>query len=268
MNNQEYEQNLQERWEDLHSLGDSKPSAKECFDYAFAAAYALGKQEKDAEGEEMLKVSRKQVQNLYNYHKSRGHHLAGESLIKLFGSKCLPDEAAVAENATTTEPKSAEPKFKYSIGQKVKSIYADEVLTIKEHCGRVRHDNVYKVEEYAYTWNECELRPYTEPDTSHETPVCENHSDDTSQKEANVNSNRNLSKDCDKQFDNILKDSFRNGRRLNIATTIMAGVMANPNIIKSRDDLRAISDEWLTSRTLELADTLISKCEEGGSDGN
>ncbi len=46
----------------------------------------------DAEGEEMLTVSRKRVQNLYNYHKSRGHYLARESLIKLFGSKCLPDE--------------------------------------------------------------------------------------------------------------------------------------------------------------------------------
>ena len=29
--------------------------------------------------------------------------------------------------------------------------------------GRVSHDNVYKVEEYAYIWNECELQPCTEP---------------------------------------------------------------------------------------------------------
>lgn len=47
----------------------------------------------DAEEEEMLTVSRKRVQDLYNYHKSRGRHLAGDSLIKLFGSKCLPDDA-------------------------------------------------------------------------------------------------------------------------------------------------------------------------------
>lgn len=56
-----------------------------------------------------------------------------------------------------------EPEYKYQVGQKVKSAYANEILTIKERCGRVRHDNVYKVEEYAYTWNECELQPYTEP---------------------------------------------------------------------------------------------------------
>lgn len=56
-----------------------------------------------------------------------------------------------------------EPEYKYQVGQKVKSAYANEILTIKERCGRVSHDNVYKVEEYAYTWNECELQPCTEP---------------------------------------------------------------------------------------------------------
>ena len=56
----------------------------------------------------MLTVSRKRVQDLYNYHKSRGHHLAGDSLIKLFGSKCLPDEANVEtsdSNVDSLDPK-------------------------------------------------------------------------------------------------------------------------------------------------------------------
>lgn len=61
------------------------------------------------------------------------------------------------------DAEAEEARFKYQVGQKVKSAYADEILTIKEHCGRVGHDNVYRVEEYAYTWNECERRPYTEP---------------------------------------------------------------------------------------------------------
>lgn len=61
------------------------------------------------------------------------------------------------------DAEAKEAKFEYQVGQKVKSAYADEILTIKEHCGCVGHDNVYRVEEYAYTWNECELRPYTEP---------------------------------------------------------------------------------------------------------
>lgn len=62
-----------------------------------------------------------------------------------------------------------EPEYKYQVGQKVKSAYANEILTIKERCGRVGHDNVYKVEEYAYTWNECELQPCTEPTEQTET---------------------------------------------------------------------------------------------------
>lgn len=61
------------------------------------------------------------------------------------------------------EEEKKAPEYKYQVGQKVKSAYANEILTIKERCGRVRHDNVYKVEEYAYTWNECELQPCTEP---------------------------------------------------------------------------------------------------------
>lgn len=61
------------------------------------------------------------------------------------------------------DAEAKEPKFKYQVGQKVKSACANEVLTIKERCGHVGHDNLYKVEGYSYTWNECELRPYTEP---------------------------------------------------------------------------------------------------------
>lgn len=70
----------------------------------------------------------------------------------------IPTKYLVKVNAEAKEA-----KFKYQVGQKVKSAYADEILTIKEHCGREGHDNVYRVEEYAYTWNECELRPYTQP---------------------------------------------------------------------------------------------------------
>lgn len=272
MNNQEYEQKLQERWEDLHSLGDSKPSAKECFDYAFAAAYALGKQEKDAEGEEMLTVEADLIRELYQRAKEieeeskrvhspmvaakyRGVQRAIEDL---FGSKCLPDESespklskvekvgkdcnvdSLPTNVDSSDDCKAEPKFK--VGDIVRFKYC---CTTYQIDGFKISDGVmlYQVGE---VWaEESDLEPYTEP---------EKESRNLSQETAN----------CDKQFDNILKDSFRNERRLNIATTIMAGVMANPDIIKSRGDLKAISDKWLASRTLELADTLIAECEKGG----
>lgn len=75
-----------------------------------------------------------------------------------FDSIAIPCKYLVKVDAEAKEP-----KYKYQVGQKVKSAYANEILTIKERCGRVSHDNVYKVEEYAYTWNECELQPCTEP---------------------------------------------------------------------------------------------------------
>lgn len=239
-------------------------------------AYLFGKHNltSDAEGEEMLTVSRKRVQNIYaqceKIEMDDSPNLPAETvdaastkmalLTSLFGSKCLPDELNEDNFA------KSEPKFKYGIGQKVKSVCADEVLTIKEHCGRVGNDNVYKVEEYAYTWNECELRPYTEP----EEPTCTRTCTDDCPSQHKISS-VNLSQEIanyDKHFDNVLKDSFRNERRLNIAATITAGVMASPKIIESRNGLKAISDKWLATRTLKLADALIAEAEKGGAVGD
>lgn len=73
-----------------------------------------------------------------------------------FCSTVIPTKYLVKVDAEAKEA-----KFKYQVGQKVKSAYDDEILTIKERYGRVGHDNVYRVKEYTYAWNECELKPYT-----------------------------------------------------------------------------------------------------------
>lgn len=75
----------------------------------------------DAEGEEMLTVSRKRVQEMYaanerikaDFPDKETAHISdhiNHVLKHLFGSKCLPDEVDVAENTTTTQ-KNAESKF-------------------------------------------------------------------------------------------------------------------------------------------------------------
>lgn len=74
-----------------------------------------------------------------------------------------PSIGGINDDMIECKVEPTEPEYKYQVGQKVKSAYANEILTIKERCGRASHDNVYKVEEYAYTWNECELQPCTEP---------------------------------------------------------------------------------------------------------
>lgn len=76
---------------------------------AFDRAYALGKQEKDAEGEEMLICDRDVVRMLYDGTDSVKVRQVLESI---FGSKCLPDEDAREDNFARTEPKPSEPKNK------------------------------------------------------------------------------------------------------------------------------------------------------------
>lgn len=55
---------------------------------------------------------------------------------------------------------------------------------------------------------------------------------------------------ADKYFDTILKDGFRNERRLNIAATIMVGLLAS------------CKDKYPIKRALELANALIAECEK------
>lgn len=74
--------------------------------------------------------------------------------------------------------------------------------------------------------------------------------------------NINLSQEtvnCDKEFDNILKDSLSKERRLNIAAMVMQGIMANPNPQMVEMDAHRVAD-----LAILMADTLIAECEKGG----
>lgn len=256
----------------------------------------------DAEGEEMLTISRKRVQEMYTATQlggmqqaedvERADHYA-EALRALFGSKCLPDNVDSSEpnvessdgNVDSAEQKPDEPK--YHVGQKVKFKDKDfgfEITAIEkwDDCDGYK----YKLAGWKRSYRESDLEPYTEPDTSHETPVFENHSDNTSQKEVNMNSNRNLSQDtanCDKSVDNNLKDTHQNeslfgkkldytmtGRllgvenlRLKIAAQIAQGILSNPTAMNGPrliDGDENILAKW----SLKFADALISEAGKGG----
>lgn len=100
------------------------PEVEGIFGYAFDRAYALGKQERDAEGEEMLTVSAITVREMYaaneriktdtpNKELGRISDHINHVLRCLFGSKCLPDEACnIASNVASSKPyvDSSEPK--------------------------------------------------------------------------------------------------------------------------------------------------------------
>lgn len=225
----------------------------------------------DAEGEEMLTVPRKKVLYMYDFNEDilicdpthNGAKLLKAKLQELFGSKCLPDEDCnvASSDVASFKPKPTEPKFK-----RCKKVItpSGEVCIIED----THFENgcwLCLVGDPARWIPESDLEPYTEPDTSHETPVCESHSGNTSQKEVNMNSNCNLLKDCDKQFDNILKDSFSKERRLNIAVQMVKAITQCPEIIERIASAEADSllDD-IVDDALHLTDRLISKCEKEG----
>lgn len=172
----------------------------------------------DAEGEEMLTVPRKKVQELFNEYQELYGETKGKchdkevalsasrfygkmcALSDLFGSKCLPDEACnvASSDVAGSKSKPAEPKF--NPGDKVLRKYhdyEDEELPydiFEGYHGKDKQGYICGIESTCWLIRESDLEPYTEPDTSHETSVCENHSDNTSQKEVNMNSNCNWSR--------------------------------------------------------------------------
>lgn len=75
--------------------------------------------------------------------------------------------------------------------------------------------------------------------------------------EENVNLSQETA-NCDKHFDNILKDCFSKERRLNIAAMITQGIMANPNPQMVEMDVHRVAD-----LAILMADTLIAECGKG-----
>lgn len=119
MNTQDYEQKKRECFvqfcKDNGIDQEVNISIFDAFDQIFDRAFALGKQfgiseQVDAEGEEILTVSRKRVQEMYaanerikaDFSDKETAHISdhiNHVLKHLFGFKCLPDEEQIAKNA-------------------------------------------------------------------------------------------------------------------------------------------------------------------------
>lgn len=133
MNKENYAKAKIECLERLKRTLNQDKGITEVFDYTFDRAYALGKQEKDSEEEEMLAISRREIQQLVavndkliKKHPGRDSIEAIQAktvnaiLHRLFGSKCLLDEEPLfsksPENYNNenliggSENKAAEPK--------------------------------------------------------------------------------------------------------------------------------------------------------------
>ena len=232
MTQSDYDQKKQECWEEYKrenldgEVQWQLVSRYDVFCAAFDRAYALGKQETkqetkpfgiseqlNAEGDEMLTVNRKRVQELYNKFDHAfdnavsdnlmvGYYRAKMGLLKgLFGSKCLPDNVdSLDGNVDSLANLSEKP---------TPSATSDTSDT------------------------QADPEPCTEP-------------------EENVNLSQETA-NCDNEFGTILKDSFRNERRLNIAAMAMQGMLSNTTRFSSYE----ISD--LVRISLNCADALIAE---------
>ena len=217
----------------------------------------------DAEGEEMLTVSRKRVQEVYAKNiaasNSDGHNSYDYGyydgviniLSTLFGSKCLPDNVdSLDSNVDSLEPKPAEPKlrrgsFAYHDNVKVR------ITKIKANGDVI----AYTKDGYRLIGRECDFEPYTEP--AEEASPNVNSSD--------IDIDELVAKGCvpdpAKQFDNILKDSLSKERRLTIAAQMMQGLICAPFVPGIDPNPPA---EHLAQAAFRLADALMAEAEKGG----
>lgn len=232
----------------------------------------------DAEGEvELLHVTRQKVMGLYANAK-KIHDLytsatcinAKESqqidiskgvmsvLETLFGSKCLPDNVATYEpnveglgdNVESSEPKPAEPK--YHRGEKVR--YNGYVYEVEGLVGK----NRYALKGLNFDLDEDMIEPCTVPrkndsEILHAESVKETRIAD---EETHL---RNLSQgtaNCDKHFDNILKDSFSKERRLNIAAMIMGSIIQS-GLYSLAEQYRKINIPEMAKLSTQITDALI-----------
>lgn len=251
MTRQEYKQKRRECWEEFlqkYEISGADGVTADAFTMAFDRAFALGKQEKDAEGEKMLTAMKWKVQEQYaNYNKELQHdglrHIEYEKakevvkvLYYLFGSKCLPDETC---NVASKEPNPAEPKFK----EGDRAIIKARVVNVRQRSGSTPFNTLFNYDirlDDGRTANWVDEQ-WLLPDNDDQV--------------------RAVTKKASERFDKILAKDLRKEKRLRIATQLMAAMMSNPVLFN-----KSITVEYedIVHGSLEYADALIAAAEKGG----
>ncbi len=154
-------------------------------------------------------------------------------LLDLFGSKCLPDEEQIAENAICKESKPAKPKFKvsdkvYYVCPTIKHKCTVTKVTQNEHSDKYEYNVMFEWGKPGMWIPESDLEPYTEPEEDHFVVYHE-------------------------MVDRIIKDGFSKERRLNIATQ-----MASAHIIR----VGMAAPSIIATMAFQLADALIAESEK------
>lgn len=239
----------------------------------------------DAEGEEMLTVSRKKVQDIYaqceeiemDDNPNLSADIVGAAGAKmglledLFGSKCLPDEKDDCKKFTkklddTLEGEIKEP-FKEWRDKKYSNV---EKLEKNREVEPKAAEPKFKVGDrvidnengrkgvvircypncYIVKLDDVEFPiSYTEEALNLYTEPTDNKAEEIADKAL---------KPVEEHFDNILKDGFSKERRLNIAAMIAQGIMANPSPQMVEMDVHRVAD-----LAILMTDTLIAEVGKG-----
>lgn len=209
------------------------------------AKFALAKQNNDAEGNDTLTCGKGWAVKLYKIAYS-AYAVGGnkwyqgymKAMRDLFGTMWLDyadsSNVEILEKNGEVEPKPAEPKFK--VGDKVKDIsspHDDDIYKVDD-IQKSSDGFIYHIQGLIGQSNvkESDLEPYTEP-TNEDFVTLGVESAEYLRKSLEESEYRNSSQNianCDKHFDNILKDSFSKERRLNIAAMAMQGILCNKEI--------------------------------------
>lgn len=183
------------------------------------------------------KEFREEVKKIYNREIGRNDYEAGvipDTLVELFGHHNLTSDAEGEE-------------MLYADKSKVQKIFAGQTEVQKSTpCGTILHHEAAAKAELLYTifGSKC---------LSDEEPKAAEPKDKINLSQETVN--------CDKEFDNILKDNFREHNRLNVAAVAMAGILANPNLTNNCGYMEAYRG-YIATQALYHADALIAECEK------
>lgn len=230
----------------------------EGYNTALEGLFGIHNLTSDVEEEEMLIISRREIQQLVVANdivilKAAGidnietiqAKTVNTILNRLFGSKCLPDELN-EDNFAKSEPI-------YHIGQKVVYKKNGTIKTITgidsvsdETGTSYYYDTVDAHGNSRLQFLENELYPYEEP--KDESPVII---------------------DCDKcseqgKCDMLIKRVLPAQKRLQIAAMAMQGLLASP----VDANMQSKSVDYITDASFEYADALISKSKKGGLNEN